>query len=64
MNHTIILRQWGSNALLGKLLDPGLLKISWIVFFLLLDPAGSPYPEGPILIPFLALRGKANIYLT
>ena len=56
---------FGSGALPGFMLDLGLLKIICEEFsFLFLVPVGSTNPAGPILIPFLALRGKAKLYLT
>ena len=33
-----------------------------MIFFLFLAPQGGYNPEGPIIIPFLTLRGKANFY--
>ncbi len=53
------------GALSGLMLDLGLLKIILVgVFFLFLAPAGALNLRAPFLISFLALRGKANPYLT
>ena len=55
---TLLISILDSGALSGLMLDLGLLKISLGgVFFLFLAPAGNP-----ILITFLTLRGKANLY--
>ncbi len=47
------------------MLDLGVLKIILgCVFFLCLAPVGALTLRGPILIPVLTLRGKANLYIT
>ena len=51
--------KFGSGALPGLMLDPGLLKTILGGCF---SYCKSLY--GPILIPFLTLRAKANLYLT
>ncbi len=47
---------FGSGALSGLMLDPGLLKIS---FFLLLAPVGSSNPAGHYPIPFPNPAGQS-----
>ena len=55
----------GSAALPGLMLDLGLLKIILGVFFsLVLSLWVGLILRGPILFPFLTLRGKAILYLT
>ncbi len=45
----VIIRYLGSGALPGRILDLGLSKISWVVIFLFLAPAGgftpNPFPN-------------------
>ena len=58
-----LIRIVGSGAKPGKMLDIGLFKISkGVVFFLFLSPAGGGGET--ILIPFLTMLCKANLYLT
>ena len=60
---------FGSGALKGKMLDLGLLKISLVCVFPIFSAYGrgrgvEPNLGGTVLITFLNLRGKANLYLT
>ncbi len=54
----------GSSALSGKMLDLGLLKKSEGMFYQFLAPVGGSALRGPILVPFLTLQEKSNLYLT
>ncbi len=57
-------RFFGSGALSGLLMDLGLLKINFGVFFLFLATAWIINILGHILTLILALRDKAKLYLT
>ena len=55
------IKEIGSGALPGLMLDIGLLKIT-LVFFPISSPFGGSNPADPYPIHF-TLRVKANIYL-
>ena len=54
----------GSSALSGKMLDLELLKKSEGMFYQFLAPVGGSAVRDPILVPFLILQEKSNLYLT